>query len=129
MKTVIAIVTLAVATVIGRHVSRGTACVRAGQWSDKKYLVGTELYGKTLAVIGLGRIGREVALRMQAFGMKVNLPTAWLRTYTSRYRNLDCFLKSLLVDVFDYFVFCRIFVLNTHLLCLFTRVFRIIFFT
>jgi len=56
-------------------VSRGTACVRAGQWSDKKYLVGTELYGKTLAVVGLGRIGKEVALRMQAFGMTVNIAT------------------------------------------------------
>lgn len=31
-----------------------------------------ELLGKTLAIIGLGRIGREVALRMQAFGMKVS---------------------------------------------------------
>lgn len=61
--------TCALLLAVSRHVSRGTACVRAGQWSDKKYLVGTELYGKTLAVIGLGRIGKEVALRMQAFGM------------------------------------------------------------
>lgn len=30
-----------------------------------------EMLGKTLAIIGLGRIGREVASRMQAFGMKV----------------------------------------------------------
>ena len=33
--------------------------------------MGNELYGKTLAILGLGRIGREVAARMQAFGMKV----------------------------------------------------------
>ena len=33
--------------------------------------MGVELEGKTLAIIGLGRIGREVAMRMQAFGMKV----------------------------------------------------------
>jgi D-3-phosphoglycerate dehydrogenase len=34
--------------------------------------MGNELHGKTLAILGLGRIGREVAIRMQAFGMKVN---------------------------------------------------------
>jgi phosphoglycerate dehydrogenase-like enzyme len=32
--------------------------------------MGNELHGKTLAILGLGRIGREVAIRMQAFGMK-----------------------------------------------------------
>ena len=32
--------------------------------------MGTELYGKTAVIIGLGHIGREVALRLQAFGMK-----------------------------------------------------------
>jgi D-isomer specific 2-hydroxyacid dehydrogenase, NAD binding domain len=35
--------------------------------------MGNELHGKTLAILGLGRIGREVAIRMQAFGMKVNI--------------------------------------------------------
>ena len=34
--------------------------------------MGVELEGKTLAIVGLGRIGREVATRMQAFGMKVS---------------------------------------------------------
>jgi phosphoglycerate dehydrogenase-like enzyme len=38
---------------------------------EKKALSGTELYGKTLGLIGLGRIGREVARRALAFGMKV----------------------------------------------------------
>lgn len=33
--------------------------------------MGEEVYGRTLAVIGLGRIGSEVAFRMQAFGMRV----------------------------------------------------------
>lgn len=33
--------------------------------------MGNELYGKTLGIIGLGRIGMEVASRMQSFGMKV----------------------------------------------------------
>ena len=34
--------------------------------------MGHELYGKTLGIIGLGRIGREAGIRMQSFGMKVD---------------------------------------------------------
>lgn len=50
----------------------GTACMsmKEGRW-DRKLFMGEELQGKTLAVIGLGRIGREVAHRMRSFGMKV----------------------------------------------------------
>ena len=42
--------------------------VRAGEWTR---LTGNEIMGKTLAVAGLGRIGKEVAVRAKAFGMKV----------------------------------------------------------
>ena len=38
---------------------------------DRKYFMGTELYGKTLGIIGLGNIGSQVAIRAKAFGMKV----------------------------------------------------------
>ncbi|XP_004527399.1 D-3-phosphoglycerate dehydrogenase [Ceratitis capitata] len=41
-----------------------------GRW-DRKLYSGTELYGKTLAIVGLGRIGREVALRMKVWGMRI----------------------------------------------------------
>lgn len=34
--------------------------------------MGAELYGKVLGIVGLGRIGKEVATRMQAFGMRVS---------------------------------------------------------
>lgn len=44
--------------------------MKEGKWDRKKFM-GSELYGKTLGIIGLGRIGKEVALRMQSFGMKV----------------------------------------------------------
>ncbi|PAA90541.1 hypothetical protein BOX15_Mlig017968g1 [Macrostomum lignano] len=52
-----------------RRVHLADASMRAGRWDRKKFL-GTELHGKTLAVVGLGRIGREVANRMRAFGMR-----------------------------------------------------------
>ena len=45
--------------------------MKQGKW-DRQLYSGTELYGKTLAILGLGRIGREVSLRMNAFGMKVH---------------------------------------------------------
>jgi D-3-phosphoglycerate dehydrogenase len=55
---------------MARHISRADQTTRAGQW-DKKNLQGTELAGKTLGIIGLGRIGTEMALRAHAFGMKL----------------------------------------------------------
>lgn len=53
---------------LSRSIPQACASLKAGSWDRKTYL-GTELYGKTLAIVGLGRIGREVAKRMQAFGM------------------------------------------------------------
>jgi D-3-phosphoglycerate dehydrogenase / 2-oxoglutarate reductase len=41
-----------------------------GKWERKKFM-GTELYGKTIAVVGCGRIGQQVAKWAQGFNMKV----------------------------------------------------------
>ena len=53
-----------------RPVPQAAASMRAGQW-DRKSFSGLELFRKTLGVVGLGRIGTEVARRAQAFGMRV----------------------------------------------------------
>ena len=53
-----------------RPVPQAAASMRAGQW-DRKSFSGLELSRKTLGVVGLGRIGTEVAKRAQAFGMRV----------------------------------------------------------
>jgi D-3-phosphoglycerate dehydrogenase len=53
-----------------RQHGRANLSMKEHKW-EKKALSGTELYGKTLGLIGLGRIGREVARRALAFGMKV----------------------------------------------------------
>jgi D-3-phosphoglycerate dehydrogenase len=53
-----------------RAIVRGASGMRAGKW-ERKQLKGAELRGKTLAVLGLGRIGAEVAKRAQAFEMRV----------------------------------------------------------
>ncbi|PTX90763.1 phosphoglycerate dehydrogenase [Opitutus sp. ER46] len=53
-----------------RPVPQASASMRAGQW-DRKSFSGIELFRKTLGIVGLGRIGGEVAKRAQAFGMRV----------------------------------------------------------
>ena len=53
-----------------RKIPQAYSSMKAHKW-EKKLFEGTELYGKTLGIIGFGRIGREVARRALAFGMKV----------------------------------------------------------
>jgi D-3-phosphoglycerate dehydrogenase / 2-oxoglutarate reductase len=57
-------------TSLVREVPRADAAMKNGKWL-KKELEGTELYQKTLGIIGFGRIGQAVAKRAQAFEMKV----------------------------------------------------------
>ena len=57
--------------------------MKEGKWDRKKYM-GVELEGKTLGIIGLGRIGREVAIRMQSFGVKVSSPVC-VHTHTQSF--------------------------------------------
>ena len=55
---------------LARNIPQADATMKAGKW-DRKKLEGTELNGKTLAIIGMGRIGTEVAKRAMTFGMTV----------------------------------------------------------
>ena len=53
-----------------RHIVQGDITTRAGLW-EKKHLMGSELTGKTVGIVGVGNIGRLVAKRMQGFEVKV----------------------------------------------------------
>ena len=55
---------------LARKISPANASLKAGQW-DRKSFQGTQLAGKTLGVIGMGRIGRAVARRAASFEMRV----------------------------------------------------------
>ncbi len=55
---------------IARSIPQADASVKAGRWDRKKY-EGVELYDKTLGILGMGRIGSEIARRAIAFGMRV----------------------------------------------------------
>src|SRR5262249_32898906 len=62
--------TLALMLAMARHIPQANVSTRAGKWEKKKFL-GNELRGKTLGVVGLGSIGREVAKRARAFEMRI----------------------------------------------------------
>lgn len=62
--------TFAMILSLARKVPQASASMAAGKW-DRKQFQGAEVSGKTLGVLGLGRIGSEVARRAVAFGMKV----------------------------------------------------------
>jgi D-3-phosphoglycerate dehydrogenase / 2-oxoglutarate reductase len=62
--------TLGMMLAMARHLCRADALMHSGKW-EKKSLLGTELRGKTLGIVGLGRIGMEVARRARAFGMEL----------------------------------------------------------
>jgi D-3-phosphoglycerate dehydrogenase len=62
--------TFAMLLALARQIPQATGSMRQGKWEKKRFL-GVELMGKTLGVIGLGRIGRTVAERASSFGMNV----------------------------------------------------------
>ena len=69
-----------------REVVRGTNTIKEGKW-EKKALKGLEVYGKTLGVAGIGRIGAAVAERAEAFGMKVLAYDPYVQS--DKYENVD----------------------------------------
>lgn len=62
--------TMALLLSMCRHVPQAAASLKAGRW-DRKLYKGVEMRGKTLGIVGLGRIGRRVARRSKSFGMDV----------------------------------------------------------
>ena len=61
--------TIALLLTLARHIPAANSSIKAGRW-DKSRLLGVELHGKVLGIIGLGRVGKEVAQRAKAFGMR-----------------------------------------------------------
>jgi D-3-phosphoglycerate dehydrogenase len=62
--------TLALLISLARQVPQANASLKSGKWERKRF-IGVELQGKTLGIVGLGRIGRVVASRARAFGMNI----------------------------------------------------------
>lgn len=62
--------TVSLIMALARNIPQAHASVKKGEWKRSQF-IGTELNQKVLGIIGFGRIGREVALRANAFGMRV----------------------------------------------------------
>jgi len=62
-----------------RRIPDQVADLRQGTWNKGEYSKARGLHGRTLGIVGLGQIGREIAARAQAFGMRV---VAWSRSLT-----------------------------------------------
>jgi len=80
-KNSIAVAELVFALMLGldRRLADSTAALRAHQWNKKEFSKADGIFGKTLGVVGVGSIGREVITRAQAFGLNV---IAWSRSLT-----------------------------------------------
>jgi len=80
-----------------RHLVPEVNYVAKGQW---KRITGNEIFGKTLAIVGLGRIGQEVAIRGKAFGLKlIGFGNYWEDSFTTelgieRYRDFDQLMRD-----------------------------------
>ena len=62
--------TIALLVALARRIPQANSSLKSGRWERKKF-VGVELQGKTLGIVGLGRIGRVVATRARALGMSI----------------------------------------------------------
>jgi len=62
--------TIAMMLALARNIPQANSALHKGEWNRKKY-TGVEFFNKTLGVVGLGRVGAEVAARMKSFGMQI----------------------------------------------------------
>ena len=73
----VAEMTLALLLNLGRRICPADGSTKSGQW-QRHHFAGVELYGKTLGVIGLGRIGFLVGMRARALGMDIVAHDPWI---------------------------------------------------
>jgi D-3-phosphoglycerate dehydrogenase / 2-oxoglutarate reductase len=75
--------TIALMLSMARSIPSASASTRAGKWEKRKFL-GTELRGKTLGIVGLGSVGREVVRRAAAFEMRIIANDPYVNSQTAK---------------------------------------------
>lgn len=61
-----------------RHIADNVSQLRQGKWNKKGFSKAAGLYGRTLGLVGMGKIGQEMVTRAQAFGMNVITYSRWM---------------------------------------------------
>lgn len=92
--------TLAMLLALARRIPAAHAAAGQGMWSRDRF-TGVELYGKTLGIIGLGKIGSEVTRRAQAFGMQVIAYDPFVTSERGARLNVDLVSWEALLDRSD----------------------------
>jgi len=88
--------TIALLLSLSRNIPQANASLKGGQWNRKAFM-GVEVYNKVLGIIGLGKIGREVAKRAKAFDMQVIANDPFLSAESARRLGVELVeLKELL---------------------------------
>jgi D-3-phosphoglycerate dehydrogenase len=87
-KNAIAVAELAMGLLLSldRRIPDNVAELRAGKWNKKEYSKAAGLYGRTLALLGVGNIGQEVVRRAAAFGLDIVI---WSRRFDGRSGPID----------------------------------------
>jgi len=75
--------TIALMLSLARSIPRASASTKSGKWEKRKFM-GTELRGKTLGIVGLGSIGREVVKRAAAFEMRIIASDPYVHSQTAK---------------------------------------------
>lgn len=96
--------TMALILALSRNIPQADASLREGKWERKKFK-GVEIYGKVLGIVGLGRIGREVAKRALGFGMRVIAYDPYLSEETARKLEIELVDYPELLASADYITF------------------------
>ncbi|MDA0832081.1 MAG: phosphoglycerate dehydrogenase [Planctomycetota bacterium] len=101
--------TIAMLMALSRNIGPAAASMKAGKWDRKKY-TGTQLAGKTLAVVGLGRIGQAVARRARGLEMRIVGYDPFLSTERAAEQGIELYR-----DIDDLIPLCDVLTVHTPL--------------
>lgn len=96
--------TVSLILALSRNIPQASASMKANKWERSKFM-GVELYGKTLGVVGLGKIGLEVVNRMKSFGMKIIAYDPFISEDKAKELEVELKMLNELIKNSDYMTF------------------------